>query len=65
MAASRPKPQQRLSYVVSELPDLTGLSLASCYRLARQIGRRLKRRIIVPAAALDRWLSEGQPPAAE
>jgi hypothetical protein len=64
-----PKPvpnlKQRLSFTVDELAQLTGLSMCSSYRLAHLIGRRLDKRLLVPAKALDEWLSETPPSRAE
>lgn len=53
---------EKLSYTPAELAKVTGLGRGAAYRLARQIGRRHGRRLLVGRDALVAWLSPEQPP---
>jgi len=44
------------AHSVSEVAKALGLSLPTAYRLCRQIGRRIGRRIVVSRTALEKWL---------
>jgi excisionase family DNA binding protein len=52
---------ERAVYTVPEVAALLGINLPKAYELARQEGFpaiRIGRRIIVPKAALERWLEQ-------
>ncbi len=51
---------KRLVLSVQELQAELGISRSLAYEVARAIGVRVsQRRIVVPVAALERWLYEG------
>lgn len=51
--------ETRLAYRPRELVALLGLGRTGAYVLARVLGRRVGRSIVVPRAALLRWLEGG------
>lgn len=59
-----PKQPNRLAYTVEETAQLLGLSPATVYRMIyngripfKRTGKGEKNRIIIPAAALEKWLN--------
>ena len=49
---------ERLAFTVRELREILPIGGNASYRLARQIGRRHGGKLLVPRAALERWLEE-------
>jgi len=56
--------ENRLAYTIEETAQLLGLSPATVYRMVydgripfKRTGREKKSRIIIPAAALEKWLN--------
>ncbi|MGB9847404.1 MAG: helix-turn-helix domain-containing protein, partial [Desulfotomaculales bacterium] len=59
------KTKPRLAYTVEETARLLGLSPATVYRMVydgripfKRTGKGEKNRIIIPAAALEKWLND-------
>jgi hypothetical protein len=59
--SSKPASVVRLAYAPKELPAVLGVSRGMAYELAKLLGRRIGRRVLVPAAALEKWLARGRP----
>lgn len=49
---------ERIVYQPEELRALLGIGRTAAYQLAQQIGTRFGRRLLVPRARLEEWLSE-------
>ena len=46
----------RLAFRAQELPALLGIGRAAAYELARKLGVRAGRSLVVSRAALEKWL---------
>ncbi len=53
-----PIPTDRLALSPAELTRVLPLSRASAYRLARKLGVRAGRKLLVPVSALQEWLTK-------
>jgi hypothetical protein len=45
-------------YDAADLRRILGIGRPNAYRLAKQLGRRVGRRILVARSALERWLTD-------
>lgn len=45
-------------YSVADLPSIVPVGRATAYKVAREIGQRAGRRLVISRDALNRWLNE-------
>jgi hypothetical protein len=57
MAGKRHEDVDLVVYDVADLRRLLGLGRPNAYRLARELGRRVGRRLVVARSVLERWLA--------
>jgi len=55
--SAAPRLENRLAYSATDLMALLPIRRSAAYRLARQLGRRVGRRLMVSRVALEAWLA--------
>lgn len=61
MKAVNKTSDERLTYTIPQAAEIIGINVITAYKLAKQKGFpsvRIGKRIVVPKAALERWLEQ-------